>query len=103
MLPRLTEPNEEVQLDIAGPISFEEHKQNYYLLDSVDQYSRFPHAQVFKDCEHKQLLTTLKNIANFTPYQDPSTATKRKLSKLEKLTFLSTQKYQTNSGSHRRP
>ena len=50
MLPKLTEPNEEVQIDLAGQIPFREHKQNYYILISVDRLTRYPHAQVFKDC-----------------------------------------------------
>ena len=35
ILPKLSEPNEEVQIDFAGPIPFRENKQNYYILVSV--------------------------------------------------------------------
>ena len=51
ILPKLSEPNEKVQLDFAGPIPFREHKQNYYILVSVDRLTRYPHAEVFKDCD----------------------------------------------------
>ena len=50
-LPKLSEPNEEVPLDFARPIPFREHKQNYYILVSVDRLTRYPHAQVFKGCD----------------------------------------------------
>ena len=50
ILPKLSEPNEEIQIDFAGPIPFREHKHNYYILVSVDRLTRYPHAEVFKDC-----------------------------------------------------
>ena len=53
--PKVTEPTEEVQLDFIEPISFSEHKQNYYITVSLDRLTRYPQAQVFKYCEHKQL------------------------------------------------
>ena len=56
ILPKLSEPNEEVQLDFAGPIPFREHKQNYYILVSVDRLTRYPHAEVFKDCDTQTAL-----------------------------------------------
>ena len=45
MLPKLTEPNEEVQIDFAGLIRFREHKQNYYILVSVDRLTRYTQAR----------------------------------------------------------
>ena len=50
MLPNLTEPNEEVLLDFAGPLPFREHKQSYYILVSVDRLTHYPNAKVLKDC-----------------------------------------------------
>ena len=64
-LPKLTEPNEEVQLAFAGPIPFREHKQNCYILVSVDRLTRFPHAQVFKDCDTQTALTCLEEYCQF--------------------------------------
>ena len=60
ILPKLSEPNEEVQLDFAGPIPFREHKQNYYILVSVDRLTRYPHAEVFKDCDTQTALNYLE-------------------------------------------
>ena len=47
-LPLLSELNEELQMDFAGPIPFKNHTDNYYILASFDRYSRFPTAQVYK-------------------------------------------------------
>ena len=64
-LPKLTEPNEEVQLDFAGPIPFREHKQNNYILVSVYRLTRFPHAQVLKDCDIETALNYLTEYCQF--------------------------------------
>ena len=50
-LPTLEEPNEELQMDLAGPIPFRNHVDNYYILVTVDRYSRFHTAQVYKNCD----------------------------------------------------
>ena len=63
-LPKLTEPNEEFQLDFAGPIPFREQKQNYILV-SLDRLTRFPHAQVFKDCDTETALIYLSEYCQF--------------------------------------
>ena len=47
-LPKLSEPDEELQMDFTGAIPFRNHTYNYYILVSVDRYSRFPTAQVYK-------------------------------------------------------
>ena len=60
IVPKLTEPNEEVQMDFAGPIPFGEHKQNYHILLSVDRLIRFPRAQVYKDCDTETALNYLE-------------------------------------------
>ena len=60
IVPKLTEPNEEVQMDFAGPIPSGEHKQNYYILFSVDRLFRFPRAQVYKDCNTETALNYLE-------------------------------------------
>ena len=64
-LTKLTEPNEEVQLDFTGPIPFREHKQNYYILVSVDRLTRFPHAQVVMDCDTETTLNYLSEHCQF--------------------------------------
>ena len=64
-LPKLSEPSEEVQLDFAGAIPFREHKQKHYILVSVDRLSRYPHAQVFKDCDSQTALNYLEAYCRF--------------------------------------
>ena len=36
-LPKLNKPNEEIQMDFAGPLTFREHRDNYYILGKVDR------------------------------------------------------------------
>ena len=50
-LKKLTEPNEEIQMDFAGPIPFKNNTQNNYILVTVDRLSRFPHAETFNNCD----------------------------------------------------
>ena len=50
-IPKLSEPNEELQMDFAGPILVRNHTKNYYILVSVDRYSIFRTAQVYKNCD----------------------------------------------------
>ena len=65
ILPKLSEPNQEVQLDFAGPIPFREHKQNYSIFLSVDHLTRYPHAQVFKDCDTQTASNYLEEYCRF--------------------------------------
>ena len=65
MLPKLKEPNEEVQIDFAGPIPFRGHKHNYYTLISVNRLTRYPHAQVFKGCDTQTALNYLEEYCRF--------------------------------------
>ena len=65
ILLKLSETNEEVQLDFAGPIPFREHKQNYYILVSVDLLTRYPHVQVFKVCDTQTALNYLEEYCRF--------------------------------------
>ena len=64
-LPKLSEPNEEHQLDFAGPIPFRNHTDNYYILVSVDRYSRFPTAQVYKNCDASTTIDCLEEYCKF--------------------------------------
>ena len=49
-LPSLHEPNEEIQIDFAGPIPDEQNNDSY-ILASVDRFSRYPHAIVYHNCD----------------------------------------------------
>ena len=44
-LDAVVEPNEEIQLDFAGPLP-DENKKDVYILVGVDRFSRFPYAKV---------------------------------------------------------
>ena len=50
-LSELSEPNEEIQMDFAGPIPFKNNTQNKYILVTVHRLSRFPHAETFNNCD----------------------------------------------------
>ena len=50
-LPTLADPNEEIQMDFAGPIPFKNNTQNNYILVTVDRISRYPHAEIFNNCD----------------------------------------------------
>ena len=63
-LPPLVEPNEEVQLDFAGPITDEHYKESY-ILASVDRYSRYPHAKVYHNCDAETAISYLNQYIKF--------------------------------------
>ena len=63
-LPPLAEPNEEVQLDFAGPIIDEQRKESY-IIASVDRYSRYPHAKVYHNCDAETAIEHLNQHINF--------------------------------------
>ena len=50
-LPPLAEPNEEIQMYFAGPIPYKNNTQNNYLLVTFDRLSRYPHAEIFNNCD----------------------------------------------------
>ena len=64
----LSEPNEEVQTDLAGPIPFKNHTDNYHILVSVDRNSGFPTSQVYKIVTHQPHSNTQKKIVDSTVY-----------------------------------
>ena len=59
-LPLLSEPNEEVQIDIAGPLT--NNNRDTYILVTIDRYSRYPHAETYTNCDTETTLSYLKNI-----------------------------------------
>ena len=64
-LPPLLEPNEELQMDFAGPIPFRNHTDNYYILVSADRYSRFPTAIVYKNWDASTAIEYLEEYCKF--------------------------------------
>ena len=67
-LPKLNESNEEIQMDFAGPLSFREHKDDYYILGTVDRLTRYPTQKSIKTVTPKQRLITSRNIVTFVAY-----------------------------------
>ena len=53
-----SEPNEEVQLDFAGPL-FNDCKTKTYLLVAVDSYSRFPSVAILKSTGSNKIIKFL--------------------------------------------
>ena len=60
LLPPLVEPNQEIQLDFAGPIPFKENTQNNYILVTVDRLSRYPYAETFHNCDTETAIDYLE-------------------------------------------
>ena len=58
------QPNEEVQLDFAGPIIDKEHKESY-ILASVYRYSKYPHAKVYHNCDAETAIEYLNQCIKF--------------------------------------
>ena len=58
-LPPLSEPNEEVQMDFAGLIQFKDNALSNYILVTVDRLSRYPHAEVFNNCDSRTAIDCL--------------------------------------------
>ena len=63
-LENLTEPNQEVQLDFAGPIK-SKTRGDVYILVAIDRFSKWPTAQVCKNTDTRTVLKFLtKYIAD---------------------------------------
>ena len=69
-LKRLTEPNQELQLDFTGSIT--ENNKDTYTLFSKDRYSRYPHSKAYHNCDTETalnyLVRYLYKISRNTPY-----------------------------------
>ena len=63
-LPTLNEPNEEVQLDFAGPIP-DEHLKDSYILASVDRNSSYPHAKAYHNWDADTAIGYLEKYIKF--------------------------------------
>ena len=63
-LPPLYEPNEEIQLDFAGPIT-EEQQKDSYILASVDRFSRYPQAKVYHNYDTDTAIEYLEKYIKF--------------------------------------
>ena len=52
-------------MDFAGPLIFREHKDDFYILVTVDRLTRYPHAQVYKNCDTETALKYLEENCSF--------------------------------------
>ena len=65
-LPKLSEPNEELQLDFAGPIlDMKNNDIEHYILAAVDRFSRYPSAVVHTNCDTKTAIEFLNQYCKF--------------------------------------
>ena len=62
-LPTQAEPNEEIQMDFAGPIT--NNNRDTYILVTVDRYSRYPHAEIYNNCDTNTAINYLKDYIKF--------------------------------------
>ena len=65
-LPKLSEPNEEIQLDFAGPIIGTKSPNNeHYILAAVDRFSRYPSAVVHTKSNTQTAIEFLNQYCTF--------------------------------------
>ena len=58
-LPPLSEPNAEIQMDFAGPLTY--NNKDTHILVTVDRYSRYPHAEICNNCDTDTAINYLKD------------------------------------------
>ena len=64
-LPELSSPNEEIQIDFAGPL-YPDQKTNTYILVAIDRYSKFPTAMITKTTSTNKIVKFVSEfIATF--------------------------------------
>ena len=63
-LPKLLEPNQEIQLDFAGPLPNESNNE-IYILVAIDRFSRYPSAVVHPNCDASTAIDFLKIYCEF--------------------------------------
>ena len=65
-LPKLSEPNEELQMDFAGPIPDAKNNNiEHYILAAVDRFSRYPSAVVHTNCDTQTAIEFLNQYCKF--------------------------------------
>ena len=63
-LPKLLEPNQEIQLYFAGPLPNESNNE-IYILVAVDRFSRYPSAVVHPNCDASTAIDFLQKYCEF--------------------------------------
>ena len=65
-LPKLSEPNEELQLDFAGRIVDTKNNNNeHYILAALDRFSRYPSPLVHTNCDTQTAIEFLNQYCKF--------------------------------------
>ena len=65
-IPKLSEPNEELQLDFAGPIlDMKNNNNEHYILAAVDRFSQYPSAVVHTNCDTQTAIEFLNQYCKF--------------------------------------
>ena len=62
-LPLLSGPNEELQLDYAGPL-LDSYGNSIYILIAIDRYSKYPSAMITRSTGDGRLINFLNRIFN---------------------------------------
>ena len=52
-------------MNFAGPLTFREHKDDYYILVTGTRLTRYPHARVYKNCDTETALKYLEEHCDF--------------------------------------
>ena len=65
-------PNEEVQLDFAGPLSDELNKDEYILV-AIDRWSKYPTAKVVSNTTTDVAIKLCKDTSNILQYEQQKT------------------------------
>ena len=63
-LPKLLEPNQEIQLDFAGPLPNESNNE-IYILVAIGRFSRYPSAVVHPNCDASTAIDFLRKYCEF--------------------------------------
>ena len=63
-LPKLLKPNQEIQLDYAGPIPNESNNDTYILV-AIDRFSRYPSAIVHPNCDKPTTINFIQKYCEF--------------------------------------
>ena len=93
----LNEPNQEIQLDFAGPIKFKT-RGDVFILVAVDRFSKWPTAQVCKNTDSRTVVKIFNKILFRHWYTKSNSHRQRQLfQKLGIQTLLQWRKHTTNT------
>ena len=103
-LPKLKEPNEEIQMDFAGPIPYKNSTQNNSIKVTVDRLSRFPHAETFHNCDTETAIDYLEKFCKLHGIPRSIRCYQAQAFKAKKFNIIcKNQKHKTDTSSSRRP